>query len=56
MNNLINSFKKLLNRKNKKYYNSTDLLTKKEKRQLTIVSIIILVPLFIAFFTFIFST
>ena len=41
--------RKLIRRKNKKYYEATDVLTKKEKRVLYISLSIVVTPIVIAF-------
>jgi len=47
MTNIFKTIGKLIRRKNKKYYEASDVLTKKEKQQLFLVLTIILIPVVI---------
>ncbi|WP_240842674.1 hypothetical protein [Acidaminobacter sp. JC074] len=49
---MFKAIKKLLHRKNKRYYEASDVLTRKEKTQLWILSSVIIVPLVIGIFVF----
>lgn len=47
MTNIKKIFKKLIKRKNKKYYEASDVLTIKEKQLLSLTTLIVTIPLLV---------
>ena len=47
MTGLFKAFKKIIRRKSKRYYEASDVLTKKERTQLWVFTSIIIIPLVI---------